>query len=124
MTYSRIANITIQSIYLRGQIVRRPHFISIAFLLLLFACSDIKDPSNAHFTKAINQYLANHGELCTVIGRQFPIDVPQSEQKEQFGIGPKLVALEQAGLVNATDTIAVVHGMLEPPCEVQLLPNL
>jgi hypothetical protein len=49
-----------------------------------------------------------------VIGRQFPIAVPRSDQGEQYGIGPKLAALEQAGLVQATETTAVVHGMLDP----------
>jgi hypothetical protein len=88
--------------------------ISIAGLLALVACNSAKKPSNANFTKAINDYLTKHGEACTVIGRQFPIDIPRSEQNEQFGIGPKLSALEQAGLVHATDTTAVVHGMLDP----------
>jgi len=49
-----------------------------------------------------------------MIVRQFPIDVPQSEQKEQYGIGLKLAALEQAGLVHSNDMTAVAHGMLEP----------
>ena len=31
-----------------------------------------------------------------------------------MGSEPKLAALEQAGLVHATDTTAVVHGMLDP----------
>jgi hypothetical protein len=44
----------------------------------------------------------------------FPIDLPRAEQSEQYGIGPKLAALEQAGLVDASDTMAVVHGMLDP----------
>jgi hypothetical protein len=88
--------------------------VSIASLLALTACNSTKQPSDANFTKAINEYLTKHGEACTVIGRQFPIDVPRAEQKEQYGIGPKLAALEQAGLVHASDTTAVVHGMLDP----------
>jgi hypothetical protein len=88
--------------------------VSIAGLLALIACNSAKKPSDANFTKAINEYLTKHGEACTMIGRQFPVDVPRSEQTEQYGIGPKLVALEQAGLVHAIDTTAVVHGMLDP----------
>ena len=88
--------------------------VSVAILLTLTACNSTKQPSNANFTKAINEYLAKHGEACTVIGRQFPIDVPRSEQSEQYGIGPKLAALEHAGLLNASNTTAVVHGMLDP----------
>jgi hypothetical protein len=88
--------------------------VPIAGLLALIACNSTKKPSNANFTIAINEYLAKHGEACTVIGRQFPIDVPHSEQSEQYGIGPKLAALGQAGLVQVTETTAVVNGMLDP----------
>jgi hypothetical protein len=88
--------------------------VFIAGLFTLVACNNAKKPNDANFTKAINVYLAKHGEACTVIGRQFPIDLPRSEQGEQYGIGPKLAALEQAGLVDVTDTTAVVHGMLDP----------
>jgi hypothetical protein len=73
-----------------------------------------KEPSDANFAKAINQYLTEHGEACTVIGRQFPIDIPRLEQSEQYGIGAKLATLEQAGLVHASDITAAVHGMLDP----------
>jgi hypothetical protein len=94
--------------------MRRLYFVSIAGLFVLSACNSAKNPNNINFTKAINRYLAKHGAAFTVIGRQFPIDVPRSEQGEQYGIGAKLVALEQAGLVHATETTAVVHGMLDP----------
>jgi hypothetical protein len=88
--------------------------IFIIGLLALTACNSAKKADDANFTKAINEYLRNHGAACTVIGRQFPIDLPQSEQIEHFWIEPKLAALEQAGLVQATETTAVVHGMLDP----------
>jgi hypothetical protein len=94
--------------------MRRLLLISIATLLFITACNDSKKPNERNFTKAINQYLAKHGDACTAIVRQFPMDVPLSEQKEQYGIGPKLAALEQAGLVHSSDTTAVVHGMLDP----------
>lgn len=86
----------------------------IACMLALTACNSTKKASETNFKKAINEYLAKHGEACTVIGRQFPIDVPRSEQVEQYGIAPKLVALEQVGLLHASDTTVVVHGMLDP----------
>jgi hypothetical protein len=82
--------------------------------LALTACNTTGAPGNGTFTKAINAYLTTHGEVCTAIGRQFPIDLPRSEQSEPYGIAPKLAALEQAGLVHATNTTAVVHGMLDP----------
>ncbi len=94
--------------------MRRFYLVSIANLLLLAGCNTAKKPNDTNFTKAINEYLTKHGVACTVIGRQFPIDVPRSEQSEQYGIGPKLAVLEQAGLVHASDITAVVHGMLDP----------
>ena len=93
--------------------MRSLYHVSIACLLLLTACSGEKKPNGAHFAKAINQYLTKHGEVCTVIGRQFTIDVAKSQLNEQYGIGPKLAVLEQAGLVHGSDTTAVVHGMLD-----------
>ncbi|MEO8736414.1 MAG: hypothetical protein ABI380_07715 [Edaphobacter sp.] len=36
-----------------------------------------------------------------------------SQQKEQYGIGSQLAALEQAGLVHSMNTTAIVHGMLD-----------
>lgn len=94
--------------------MRRFYLVSIAVLLGLAACNSAKNPNDANFTKAINEYLTNHGAACTMIGRQFSIDIPRSEQSEQYGIGPKLAALEQAGLVHSSDTMAVVHTMLDP----------
>jgi hypothetical protein len=93
--------------------MRRFFLISITGFLFLTACSDTKKPSDANFTRAINQYLTKHGEACTVIGRQFPVDVPVPEQIEPYGIGPQLAALEQAGQVRSSNTTAVVHGMLD-----------
>lgn len=93
--------------------MRRFYLASIAGLLVLAACNSAQSPNDANFTKAINEYLTKHGVACTVIGRQFPIDLPRSDQSEQYGIGPKLAALEQAGLVQTTETTVVVHGMLD-----------
>ena len=87
--------------------------VSIAGLVVLTACNDAKKPSDANLRRAINEYLVKHGQVCTVLDRQFPLDVPRSEQDAQLEIGPKLEALKQASLVQATDTTAVVHGMLD-----------
>jgi len=94
--------------------MRRLLLISIATLLFITACNDTKKPNARNFARAVDQYLAKHGDACTAIIGQFPIDVPLSEQKEQYGIGSKLTALEHAGLVYSSDTTAVVHGMLDP----------
>ena len=94
--------------------MRRFYVVFMASLVALSACNSARKPSDKTFTKAINEYLAKHGEACTVIGRQFPIDIPRLEQNQQYGIGPKLMALEQAGLVQGVETTAVIHGMLDP----------
>lgn len=86
----------------------------ISGLLVVVACNDAKKPNDVNFAKAINQYLTKHGEACTVIDRQFPVDLPESEQKGRYGVAPQMAALEQAGLVRSSITKAVVHGMLDP----------
>lgn len=87
--------------------------IPIAGLVLLSACNTARKPSAANFATAINQYLAKHGQACTSIGSQFPVDVPRSKLGDASGLGTKLVALQEADLVSETDTTAVVHGMLD-----------
>jgi hypothetical protein len=89
------------------------HLFTASFFILI-ACNSARAPNEANFRRAINDFLAGHGEACTAIGRQFPIDLPRTEQGEQYGIGPKLAALEQAGLVHSQEITAVVHGMLDP----------
>ena len=93
--------------------MRSLSLVPIAGLLLLAACNEIKKPNDVNFRNAINQYLAKHGEACTVIGRPFPVDVPITDRNDQYGIAPEIAALEQAGLVRASITTAVVHGMVD-----------
>lgn len=94
--------------------MHRFHLAPFLGLLLLTACNNPKTPSDGNFTKAINEYLAKHGQACTAIGRPFPFDLPKSEQNGQYGIGPKLAALDRAGLLRSSETTAVVHGILDP----------
>jgi hypothetical protein len=94
--------------------MRTPLLIPIAGLFLLSACNIARKPSAANFTTAINQYLAKHGQACTLIGRQFPVDVPRSGASNLSGLDAKLATLQDVGLVSETDTTAVVHGMLDP----------
>lgn len=89
--------------------MRSIRWFSIAFLFLA-GCKNTSAPNAANFTKAINEYLAKYGEVCTAIGRQFPIDIPMAQSD---GMGSQLAVLEQAGLVHATDMTAVVHGILD-----------
>ena len=82
-------------------------------MLALTACNSAKKPSDANFRKAINQYLAKHGESCTGIGREFPVDITESEQRLQSDTATQMAVLEQAGLVRSSNTTAVVHRMLD-----------
>ena len=93
--------------------MRRFYLVSIVALVLLSACNDSKKPSDSHFRTAINRYLAKHGEACTMIGREFPVDVTESEQRLQSDTATQMSILEQAGLVHSNNTTAVVHGMLD-----------
>ncbi len=88
--------------------------ISYATPFLLTACSDVKKPSDGNFSKAIDQYLQKHGKACTWIGRPFPIDVSESEQKFQYGTGPQMAALERAGLVRSSNIVAATPGLFGP----------
>jgi hypothetical protein len=90
--------------------MRKPLLIALTGLFVLIACNSARKPSDANFTTAINQYLAQHGRACTLFGSSFPVDVPKVRAS---ALAPRLAALEQAGLVHGTDTTAVVHGMLD-----------
>ena len=93
--------------------MRRFSLVSIAAVVLLSACNDAKKPNDSNFSKTINQYLAKHGEVCTMIGREFPVDVTESEQRLHSDTAAQMAVLEQAGLVRSSNTTAVVHGMLD-----------
>ena len=92
--------------------MRRLTLFSLVAFLMLGGCNDEKTPNADNFTKAINRYLVKHGRACVSIGQTFPIDVPESELKDQYGTAPQMAALEQAGLVRGNDTTAVIRGMM------------
>ena len=92
--------------------MRKSILLAVAILVMLAGCSNEKKPNVAHFTKAINQYLAKHGQTCTFFAQTIPIDVPISELKDQGGTAPQMAALEQAGLLRGSNTTAVLHGMI------------
>ncbi len=94
--------------------MRRLFLIFLAGVVSLTACNDAKKPSDGNFRKAINQYLAKHGKACTWIGRPFPIDVSESEQKLQSGTGAQMTVLEAASLVRSSDAVAATPGILGP----------
>ncbi len=93
--------------------MRRLTLFLFAAFLVLAGCNNEKKPNAANFRKAIDQYLAKHGQTCVLVDQAFPVDVTLPEQRQQTGIGPQTAALEQAGLVRGSDTMAVVHGLAE-----------
>lgn len=92
--------------------MRRLILFSLTAFLMLGGCSNEKKPNAANFRNAINQYLAKHGQQCTFFAQTFPIDIPASELKDQYGTAPQMAALEQAGLVHGSNTTTVLHGMM------------
>jgi hypothetical protein len=94
--------------------MRRFFLISLAGILSLTACNNVKKPDDSNFRKAINQYLEQHGKACTWIGRPFPVDISESEQRLQFGTSAQMAVLEAAGLVRSSVTVAPTPGMFGP----------
>ena len=94
--------------------MHRFFLISLAGAVFLTACNDIKKPSDGNFRKAINQYLEKHGKACTWIGRPFPVDVSEPEQRLQFGTSAQMAVLEAAGLVRSSHTVAATPGIFGP----------
>ncbi len=84
----------------------------VAVFLILGGCNDTRKPNAANFTTAINRYLAKHGQACTYFAQTFPMDIPTSGLKDQYGAAPQMAALEQAGLVRGNNTKAVIQGMM------------
>ncbi|MEI9979927.1 MAG: hypothetical protein WDN23_13200 [Edaphobacter sp.] len=90
--------------------MRTLRLIAVVALVLFSACNEGGKATSENFTTAINRYLEYHGRVCTVIGPQFPVDIPRSQQSSISG---KLSALHHAGLVSETDTTVVVHGLMD-----------
>jgi hypothetical protein len=94
--------------------MRRFSLIFLACVVSLTACNDVRKASDGNFRKAIDQYLEKHGRACTWIGRPFPVDVSESEQRLQFGTSAQMAVLEAAGLVHSSDTVAATPGIFGP----------
>jgi hypothetical protein len=86
----------------------------LAGVVALTACDGTRKPNDGNFRKAIDQYLAKHGKACTWIGRPFPVDVSESEQKLRSGAASQMAVLDRAGLVRSSDTIAATPGIFGP----------
>lgn len=93
--------------------MRKTILLVLTVTAVLGGCNNTKKPNADNFTKAINEYLAKHGQVCALDDQTFPANVTLPEQKQQTGIGPQAAALEQAGLVRGSNTTAVVPTLAD-----------
>lgn len=80
-------------------------------LILLSGCNSTKKPNERNLRSAIDQYLVAHGTACVAVDGQFPIDVPAVNWNDKSGEAAELAALEHAGIVQSSDTTAIVHSL-------------
>ncbi len=81
-------------------------------LLLLSGCRGKETPNDTDLRNAIDQYLGAHGQICAWIGQPFPVDVSAVQQNLGFGIDSRMTVLEESGLVQSTNTVAIRPDML------------
>lgn len=95
--------------------------VLIASSLILFSgCNSSKKPSETNLKSSIDQYLLTQSRACVSLDGRFPFDVPAANWNDKSGEAAELAALEQAGLVQSSNTTAVVQSManslsLSPP---------
>ncbi|HEX4020786.1 MAG TPA: hypothetical protein VHX63_06565 [Acidobacteriaceae bacterium] len=84
--------------------------VLIASSLILFSgCNSTKKPNEINLRNAIDQYLVAHGTACVAVDGQFPFDVPATNWNDKSGEAAELAALERAGLVQSSNTTALVQ---------------
>ena len=85
----------------------------IASSLILFSgCNSSKKPNETNLRSSIDQYLLTQTRTCVAVNGQFPLDVPvASSGNDKSGEATKLAALEQAGLLQSSNTTAVVQSL-------------
>jgi len=84
----------------------------IASTLILFSgCNSSKKPNETSLRNSIDQHLVTHGTACVAVDGQFPIDVPAANWNDKSGEAAELAALEHAGLVQSSNTTAVVQSL-------------
>jgi hypothetical protein len=82
----------------------------IASTLILFSgCNSSKKPNETNLRNAIDQYLLTQNRACVAMDGQFPIDVPAANWNDKSGEGAELAALEHVGLVQSSNTTALVQ---------------
>jgi hypothetical protein len=84
----------------------------IASSLMLFSgCNSSKKPTETNLRSSIDQYLLTQTRACVAVDGRFPLDVPAANWNDKSGEAAELAALEHAGLVQSSNTTAVVQSM-------------
>lgn len=80
----------------------------VSSLILFSGCNSTEKPTDASLRTAIDQYLSTQTRTCVAVDGTFPLEAPATGKP---GEGTTMAALEQAGLVQSTNTTAVVESM-------------
>jgi len=80
----------------------------VASLIAFSGCDGSKKPNESKLRNAINQYLHAQTRTCVTVDGRFPMDIPAGAHT---GESAELTTLEHAGLVQATNTTAVVRSL-------------
>ena len=88
--------------------MRRWTMLIVIGLIVFSGCDSGKKPNETKLRDAINQYLQTQTRTCVTVDGRFPIDV---SAEAPTGESAELTALEHAGLVQATNTTAVVQSL-------------
>lgn len=78
-------------------------------LILFSGCNSAKKPNETSLRNSIDQYLFTQNRACVAMDGQFPIDVPAANWNDKSGEAAELAALERAGLVQSSNTTALVQ---------------
>ena len=79
--------------------------------MLFSGCASSKKPTETNLRSSIDQYLLTQTTACVAVDGQFPLDVPAGNWNDKSGEAAELAALEHAGLVQSSNTTAVVQSM-------------
>lgn len=93
--------------------MKRSMAFFVSCLFLVFGCNNAKKSNDSNFKVAIDRYLTTNGKTCIPVPQSFPIDIPMARLRDSSGTPTEMAALESVGLLQSSNTTAVVHGMLD-----------
>lgn len=80
-------------------------------LILFSGCDSSKKPNETNLRSSIDQYLLTQTLTCVAVDGRFPLDVPVANLNDKSGEAAELAALEHVGLVQPSNTTAVVQTL-------------